>query len=161
LPTSPLPTPTRSSAGSHLDSTLGCLHLAEVIIAGSSFEPGGTGLNVSGFVINMAKVFEDFVCETLGEQLRAVEGTTQTQDTWHLDRDNTVAMRPDLVWYGDDDLPTAVIDAKYKAERPDGFRTPTCTNCSRIAPRYNCPSDILSTRRATTPATRTTSRTPT
>ncbi|MEK8143849.1 hypothetical protein NKH18_23745 [Streptomyces sp. M10(2022)] len=30
-------------------------------------------------------------------------------------------MRPDLVWYGNHGLPQAVADAKYKAEKPEGF----------------------------------------
>jgi 5-methylcytosine-specific restriction enzyme subunit McrC len=30
-------------------------------------------------------------------------------------------MKPDLVWYADDESPKAVIDAKYKAEKPEGF----------------------------------------
>ncbi len=45
------------------------LRLAAVIVAGSSFEPRGDGLTVSGFVIDMARAFEDFVCATLGERL--------------------------------------------------------------------------------------------
>jgi 5-methylcytosine-specific restriction enzyme subunit McrC len=30
-------------------------------------------------------------------------------------------MKPDLVWYAEDGSPAAVIDAKYKAEKPEGF----------------------------------------
>lgn len=30
-------------------------------------------------------------------------------------------MRPDLVWYGNQGIPRAVADAKYKAEKPEGF----------------------------------------
>jgi 5-methylcytosine-specific restriction enzyme subunit McrC len=97
------------------------LRLAEVIVEGSSFEPRGGGLAVSGFVVNLAKVFEDFVCATLGERLRAIGGTVHTQDSWHLDRHHAVRMRPDLVWYRDDASPVAVVDAKYKAEKPEGF----------------------------------------
>lgn len=99
------------------------LRLAEVVVAGASFEPGGSGLQVSGFVVSMAKVFEDFVCATLGERLRARGGTVSTQDRqWHLDREEQVPLRPDLVRYAQDGrTPTAVVDAKYKAEKPAGF----------------------------------------
>jgi 5-methylcytosine-specific restriction enzyme subunit McrC len=97
------------------------LHLAEVIVSGSSFELAGEGLNVAGFVVDMAKVFEDFVCATLGDRLRCVGGTVQTQDPWCLDRAGVVRMLPDLVWYADDGSPAAVVDAKYKAEKPGGF----------------------------------------
>lgn len=97
------------------------LRLAEVIINGSSFESRGDGLTVTGFVIDMAKVFEDFVCTALGRQLRSTGGRTRTQDPWFLDRDGEVRIKPDLVWYSDDVAPAAVIDAKYKAEKPAGF----------------------------------------
>jgi 5-methylcytosine-specific restriction enzyme subunit McrC len=97
------------------------LRLAEVIVAGSSFETAGSGLAVTGFVVDMAKVFEDFICTTLGERLRLVSGTVRTQDPWFLDRAGAVRMKPDLVWYADDGSPAAVIDAKYKAEKPEGF----------------------------------------
>ena len=42
------------------------LRLAEVIVRASSFEQGEGGLAVHGFVIDMAHVFEDFVCTALG-----------------------------------------------------------------------------------------------
>jgi len=109
------------------------LRLAEVILAAGSFETAGTGLAVSGFVVDMAKVFEDFVCTTLGAALVARGGgSVETQDPWALDVAGAVGMKPDLVWYADDDgaplpgrrtagRPAAVVDAKYKAEKPSGF----------------------------------------
>lgn len=98
------------------------LRLAEVIVRATSFEPGETGLEVSGFVIDMARVFEDFVCAALGAELRARGGPTRTQDRWHLDVAGEVTIKPDLVWYRDDGTtPRAVVDAKYKAEKPSGF----------------------------------------
>jgi len=110
------------------------LRLAEVIVAAASFETAGTGLAVSGFVVDMAKVFEDFVCAALGSALVGRGGgSVQAQDPWALDVAGEVALRPDLVWYTDDDgarggvgragggRPAAVVDAKYKAEKPSGF----------------------------------------
>lgn len=98
------------------------LRLAEVVLRSSSFEPGADGLEIDGFVVDMAKVFEDFVCTALGDRLRAIEGRVRTQDHWHLDIGREIAMKPDLVWYPSDaPLPLAVIDAKYKAEKPGGF----------------------------------------
>jgi 5-methylcytosine-specific restriction enzyme subunit McrC len=97
------------------------LFLAEVIVKASSFELSGTGLAVSGFVIDMAKVFEDFLCAHLGKLLLQAGGRVATQDPWHLDVGRTVRMKPDLVWYADTSGPSAVVDAKYKAEKPAGF----------------------------------------
>lgn len=109
---------------------LPALRLAEVIWRSSSFEAGDDDLAVSGFVIDMAKVFEDFVCTALGRALVGrAGGSVKTQDPWALDVAGAVGMKPDLVWYADPDhvsgagrgRPTAVVDAKYKAEKPAGF----------------------------------------
>lgn len=108
--------PTRLNARLH-----DALHLAAVILRHASFEPSGAGLTVSGFIIDMAKVFEDFVCASLGRELSSIAGRSRNQDPWTLDTANQVQMYPDLVWYADTGKPVAVIDAKYKAEKPDGF----------------------------------------
>jgi 5-methylcytosine-specific restriction enzyme subunit McrC len=99
------------------------LRLAEVIVRSASFEQAGEGLRVSGFVLDMAQVFEDFVCTALGASLVAADGgRTVSQDRrWALDAAHEVALRPDLVWDWPDGRPRAVIDAKYKAEKPSGF----------------------------------------
>ena len=52
------------------------LRLAEVVMKSSSFEPGADGLEIDGFVVDMAKVFEDFVCASLGVALRRRTGGT-------------------------------------------------------------------------------------
>lgn len=97
------------------------LRLAEVIVRHCSFEVRGDGLMVAGFVVNMAKVFEDFLSAQLRMRLVAISGRVATQDPWYLDREEQVRMRPDIVWYADGRRPSAVIDAKYKAEKPAGF----------------------------------------
>lgn len=98
------------------------LRLAEVVLRSSSFEPGADGLEIDGFVVDMAKVFEDFVCTALGDRLRGSGGRVRTQDHWHLDVGRQILMKPDLVWYSADARePRAVVDAKYKAEKPGGF----------------------------------------
>ncbi|MBS4729701.1 hypothetical protein MSM1_15575 [Mycobacterium sp. SM1] len=67
-----------------------------------------------------SRIFEDFVTVALGEALRRLGGNSVTQARFHLDVAKRVDMRPDLLWYRDG-IARAVIDAKYKAERPDGF----------------------------------------
>ena len=80
------------------------LRLAEVIWRSSSFEAGDDDLAVSGFVIDMAKVFEDFVCTALGRALVGrAGGSVKTQDPWALDAAGAVGMKPDLVWYAPSD----------------------------------------------------------
>ncbi len=96
------------------------LWLAEIICAGEAVAHVAGDVRLTGFLVNMAKVYEDFVTATLTEALTASGGSCRAQDPWYLDEDSNARMRPDLVWYLDGH-PAAVIDAKYKAEKPAGF----------------------------------------
>lgn len=116
-PRRPLPAwrPTRLNARYH-----GVLWLAELILAGNSIDHTPGHLLLHGFLVNMATVFEDFVTAALSAALAGHEGTCRAQDPLHLDDGDKITMRPDLVWYRGG-TPIAVIDAKYKAEKPSGF----------------------------------------
>ncbi|MFE2104989.1 McrC family protein [Kitasatospora sp. NPDC059463] len=99
------------------------LHLARAVLRDSSVEHRAGDLRISCFLFDMNRLFEDFVTVALREALtsRHPGGRTVLQARHHLDEANTIRIRPDLVLYGPDDLPRAVVDAKYKAEKPDGF----------------------------------------
>ncbi|MCF8608904.1 McrC family protein [Gordonia sp. HY285] len=94
------------------------LHLAGIVMSAQSFEQHAGDLSVSGFMFDMWRVFEDFVCAALSESLG---GRTATQYGISLDDADRVTMRPDLIWFDGQRRVCAVIDAKYKAERPEGF----------------------------------------
>lgn len=113
----PLPrwTPTRLNARYHV-----ALWLAELILRGNAVDQVPGDVRLGGFLVDMARVFEDFLTAALTEALRPHGGWSRPQDRHHLDVDDLVAIRPDLVWYKDAE-PAAVIDAKYKAEKPAGF----------------------------------------
>lgn len=96
------------------------LRLAEQVLRGQSFEHRIGDLEVSGFLVNMAKVFEDFVCTALSEAVPFAAGQSYLQYPAHLDEAADVPMRPDFVW-GQDGSPLVVADAKYKRERPSGY----------------------------------------
>lgn len=96
------------------------LHLADLILGGDSFEQRVGDLKVSGFVFDMWKIYEDFVCVALRESMVPYGGRSRLQHDMHLDDARDVAMRPDFVWLSKD-IPAAVVDAKYKAEKPSGF----------------------------------------
>jgi 5-methylcytosine-specific restriction enzyme subunit McrC len=96
------------------------LQLAAVILAGSSFEHEIGSFSVHGFVLNMPKVFEDFLTKALEVALQPHGGQVRTQITVHLDESQLIRIRPDMVWT-EGRRPLAVIDAKYKAEKPEGF----------------------------------------
>ena len=96
------------------------LELAELVLDGRSFEQRVGGLVVSGYLFNMATIFEDFVTVALREALRPYGGRSRVQYATHLDEDESVPVRPDFVWL-DEGRPQTVVDAKYKAEKPSGF----------------------------------------
>ncbi|WP_367574574.1 McrC family protein [Streptomyces griseoaurantiacus] len=101
------------------------LRLAGAVLRGSSPEhrpPGSEPLAVDGFLFDMNKLFEDFVTVALREALREHGLTARLQDPHHLDTANLVRVRPDLVVHtGDGRTPLAVVDAKYKVEKGDGY----------------------------------------
>lgn len=96
------------------------LRLAEQVLRGQSFEHRAGELEVSGFLVNMAKVFEDFVCTALSEAAPFADGRSYLQYPAHLDEAADVPMKPDFVWERDG-LPLVVADAKYKREKPSGY----------------------------------------
>lgn len=114
----PLPAwrPTRLNTRYH-----DAIRLAEVVLAAQSFEHHAGELRVTGFMFDMWRIFEDFVCTSLGEALERRGGRYATQYSLHLDIARAVRMRPDLVWAGTQGRVRAVVDAKYTAERPQGF----------------------------------------
>lgn len=96
------------------------LELAELILDGRSFEQRVGDLTVTGYLLNMAKIFEDFVTVALREALRPCGGWSRLQYRTHLDEAESVPVSPDFVWF-EGDRPRIVVDAKYKAEKPSGF----------------------------------------
>lgn len=118
LPGHPLPAwqPSRLNTRYHV-----ALRIAELVLRGNSVEHERGNVRFDGFLINMAKLFEDFVTVALREALAPQGGYCRLQDRWHLDAADSVLMKPDLVWYDAEGRPIAVIDAKYKAEKPSGF----------------------------------------
>jgi 5-methylcytosine-specific restriction enzyme subunit McrC len=75
----------------------------------------------NGFLFNLPKIFEDFVTVAISERLRARHpGVAVPQYPCHLDEAQAVKMRRDLVWEHRGQ-PGAVVDAKYKRERPAGY----------------------------------------
>ncbi|MEV0091162.1 restriction endonuclease [Streptomyces sp. NPDC050738] len=98
------------------------LHLARAILDGASAEHRAGALRIDGFLFDMNKLFEDFVCVALCEALLPYGGRGSLQAKGvHLDEDDAIRMRPDFVWYGDGGQPLLVADAKYKAGKPDGY----------------------------------------
>jgi 5-methylcytosine-specific restriction enzyme subunit McrC len=96
------------------------LRLAELVLRATSIEHETGGIAINGFLLDMPGLFEDFVTVALREALAAYGGRVKVQERNHLDEAGQVSLRPDIVWkmHGS---PIAVIDAKYKAEKPAGY----------------------------------------
>ncbi len=108
--------PTRLNARYHT-----ALRLAELVLRATSVEHERGGVAVNGFLLDMPKLFEDFVTVALREALvPTYGGRVAGQDRNHFDEAEQVLLRPDIVWKIRGS-PIAVIDAKYKAEKPAGY----------------------------------------
>lgn len=96
------------------------LRLAEIVWAATSPEHAAGTLASSGFLFELPRVFEDFLTTALVEALRGRDGTVRAPYTTRLDEADAVVIKPDLVWLRAG-TPAAVLDAKYKQERPSGY----------------------------------------
>lgn len=112
-----LPTWRRSRLNVRYQSALA---LAQIVLAAESFEHHVGELRVTGYMFDMWRVFEDFVTVALSESLRSYGGRSFCQKPLSLDVRQRVAMKPDLMWEAGGAV-CAVVDAKYKAEKPEGF----------------------------------------
>jgi 5-methylcytosine-specific restriction enzyme subunit McrC len=101
------------------------LRLAEIILRHMSAEAGLGQHSVASFVVNMAKVFEDFVTTSLREALDGFPGETSGQYETFLDEaevghpGDRVRMSVDIV-HSVRGVPAMVFDAKYKAASAAG-----------------------------------------
>lgn len=98
------------------------LTLARMVLRARSVDALESGVRATGFLVNMNTVFEDFVTAALTEAFAPLGGRCVAQDAGHrMDEAGRIKLRPDLVRYGPDGAPEAVVDAKYKAENPAGY----------------------------------------
>jgi 5-methylcytosine-specific restriction enzyme subunit McrC len=95
------------------------LRLSEIVLRHQSFEVGPGGVSVAAFVVDMARVFEDFVATALREAWHSRPGRTWPQYPTSLDTDDTVRMKVDVVHLVDG-VPRIIADAKYKLESSAG-----------------------------------------
>jgi 5-methylcytosine-specific restriction enzyme subunit McrC len=97
------------------------LRLAELVLRATSAEHQGGTVAFNGFLLNMPKLFEAFVTTVLRDSLAGTYGgRVVAQDRHYLDQAGQVRLYPDIVWKRRGE-PVAVVDAKYKAEKPSGY----------------------------------------
>jgi len=113
----PLPSWRLSRRNTHYETAL---WFAEMVLRHRSVDLPDGPMEINGFMVDMATVFEDFVTAAFTEALERIDGHVSPQDPHALDEAGKVKMNPDLVWYRAG-KPAAVLDAKYKAEKPAGY----------------------------------------
>ncbi len=96
------------------------LRLADIVLAAESFEHNIGDVSVTGYMFDMWRIFEDFVTVAVGESLARRGWHCRPQARMFLDELRDVELRPDLLCRSGAGT-FAVLDAKYKAERPEGF----------------------------------------
>jgi 5-methylcytosine-specific restriction enzyme subunit McrC len=114
----PVPTwrPTRLNA--HLRVAL---RLAELVLSGASVEAGRGGTLANGFLLDMWRVYEDFLSVALRTAIEGRHGgTVLTQHRHHLDHAARLELRPDVMWRDPTGRYAAVVDAKYKLDEARG-----------------------------------------
>ena len=117
IPGQPLPDWRPNRRNTHYETAL---WFASMVLKHRSVDLPEGAVEVNGFIIDMAKVFEDFVTSALTDSLERIDGRVYAQDPHTLDMGGTVKMNPDLVWYRGGKV-LAVVDAKYKAEKVAGY----------------------------------------
>jgi 5-methylcytosine-specific restriction enzyme subunit McrC len=93
------------------------LRIAELIISGNGFHENSGDVLISGFSIDMYKVFEDFVAKQLATRVNNSSDRLVTQKILTLDVGGLYKEKPDVIWYRDG-RPFQVLDTKYK--KPEG-----------------------------------------
>ena len=91
----------------------GVVGLSRLILRHSAFESGRGRVRAAGFLMDMNKVFQEFVTQALRDALEVSAYTFGERNIPSLDREGNVHLKPDLVWREGSSW-TFVGDAKYK-----------------------------------------------
>lgn len=94
--------------------------IAQLVLGHGALEYVGGETTASGHLLNVAKVFEDFVAAEITRHASPFGGEILTQYASYLDHGGHVTIKPDLVWrHGG--TTRAVFDAKYKIVHDDRY----------------------------------------
>lgn len=107
------------------------LELARLVLESASFEHRQGEVRVDGYVLDVPKIFEDFVTLSLIDVLPAFSPGSAVigQHKTFLDEGAEVELKPDVVWIDRRGVPLAVLDAKYKQEKVSGFPNADLYQC--------------------------------
>jgi 5-methylcytosine-specific restriction enzyme subunit McrC len=116
--------------------------LSELVLTNGSLDHRVGSATATGFLLDLPKIFEDFVKAEIVRSFRAHGGEIRSQAGAWLDRDAHVRIRPDLIWHSEGAV-RAVFDAKYKSEKPAGFPNADVYQMLAYCIRHRLPSGHL------------------
>ena len=91
----------------------GVVGLSRLVLKHSAFESGRGRVRAAGFLMDMNKVFQEFVTQALRDELRVSERQFLERSIGTLDKEGRVRLKPDLTWWQSGSC-VFVGDAKYK-----------------------------------------------
>jgi 5-methylcytosine-specific restriction enzyme subunit McrC len=109
------------------------LRLATIVLQDNSVEHRTGDARVTGFLLDMHQVFQDYLVAVLRERLGPLGGvvTAQHQEILAQHEDQPVVLKPDVVWRRHHAW-SAVIDAKYKATGDHGTTGTRLRDVTRV-----------------------------
>jgi 5-methylcytosine-specific restriction enzyme subunit McrC len=121
------------------------VELAKLILRSVSFELADGHIQAAAFLVDMNKVFEDFVVVALREALHLSERVFPqgASDRWlWLDKARTVRLQPDLSWWQGASC-TFIGDVKYKRVKAVGVEHPDLYQLLAYVTATNLPGGLL------------------
>jgi 5-methylcytosine-specific restriction enzyme subunit McrC len=93
------------------------LGLASLVLRGGSYElADGRKVRVDGLLLEVWRIFQEFVATALTDELLPHGGRVAAPDkSLYLDRDRQIKLEPDFVYRDPSNRPRIVADIKYKA----------------------------------------------
>ena len=118
------------------------VELARLIIDNSSLELFHGEVAGASFLLDMNKVFEQFLFVALREALGLSKREWQSGKRLYLDTDRKISLQPDLSWWEGGHC-CFVGDAKYKRTTPTGFQHADIYQMLAYCTATNLPSGLL------------------
>lgn len=116
--------------------------LARLIHDDKSIEHRTGNVLASGFLLDLPRVFEDYIAAAVADAVAPYGGVVLSQDARPFDRGGLATIKPDLIWV-EGGRGRAVFDAKYKAEKPEGYPNADLYQALAYAVRLRLPSAHL------------------
>ena len=139
FPSARVPTVTFDRLNEHYRSVV---ELSRLILQHRAFESSRGRVRAAGFLMDMTRVFQEFVTVALREALGLSQEAFRERSIWSLDEAGRVHLRPDLVWQ-DGSSCRFVGDAKYKRLAPSGFQHADIYQMLAYCTAADLPSGLL------------------